>query len=163
MTRPLAIGSIAAVLLVVAACDSSNVSSPRVPGSPSFAKGGGGPSCSITLPAPQVRLLPAVREVAREVNEAFGNASSSVSCGVINGIDQRFNTLVGFLDRADADQNLDAACGIATGLGNELEALANAGKFNPTVTHPPQAGDNVVENMQFITSMFCMNAGHPAA
>jgi len=161
--RPLAFGSIAAVLLIVAACDSANLSSPRAPGSASFAKGGGGLSCSITLPAPQVRPLPAVREVARELNEAFGKASSSVSCGAINGINERFNTLVGFLDRADADQNLDAACGIATGLGNELEALANAGKFNPIVTHPPQASNNVVENMQFIASMFCTNAGHPAA
>jgi hypothetical protein len=153
----------AAVLLAaaaVAACDSTNVSSPRMPGPASFAKAGGGPSCSIALPAPQVRPLPAVREVARELNEAFGKPSSSLSCGVVNSIDQRFNALVGFLDRSFEDQNLDAACGIASGLGAELEALADAGKFNPTVTHPPEASPNVVENMQFIASMFCENAGH---
>lgn len=164
MIRPVTIGSIAAVLLALAACDSSNLSSPRAPGTPSFAKGGGeggGVSCSISLPAPQVRPLPAVRETARELNEAFGKSSSSVSCGAINGISQRFNELVGFLDRSFDDQNLNAACGIATGLGNELEALANAGKFNPIVTHPPEASNNVVENMQFIASMFCENAGHP--
>ena len=145
--------------MAAGACDSANLSSPRAPGSASFAKGSGGPSCSITLPAPQVRPLPAVREVARELNEAFGKASSSLSCGVINGIDQRFNTLVGFLDRSFEDQNLDAACGIATGLSNELAALVAQGKFNPIVTHPPEASNNVVENMQFITSMFCENAG----
>ena len=107
-----------------------------------------------------MRPLPAVREVARELNEAFGKSSSSLSCGAINAIDERFNTLVGFLDRSFADQNLDAACGIATGLGNELEALAAQGKFNPIVTHPPEASNNVVDNMQFIASMFCENAGH---
>ena len=162
MIRPAIIGSIAAVALALAACDSANLSSPRDPGSASFAKAGvsGGVSCSISLPAPRVRALPAVRETARELNEAFGKSSSSVSCGAINGINQRFNELVGFLDRSFEDQNLNAACGIATGLGNELEALADAGKFNPIVTHPPEAGDNVVENMQFIASMFCANAGH---
>ena len=106
-----------------------------------------------------MRPLPAVREVARELNEAFGKSSSSLSCGAINAIDERFYTLVGFLDRSFADQNLDAACGIATGLGNELEALAAQGKFNPIVTHPPEASNNVVANMQFIASMFCENAG----
>ena len=150
-----------AVLATLAACESSTLSDPGASASRSAAfarSSGGGPSCTITLPAPAVRPLPAVREVARELNEAFGK-SPSVTCGVINGIDQRFNTLVSMLDRADADQNLDAACGIATGLTNELQALEGNGRLNPIVTHPPQAGPNVVENMAFITSEFCRNAG----
>jgi hypothetical protein len=160
MLRTSAFGVLAAVVVTVAACDSTNVSSPRTPGGPSFAKGSGGPSCSITLPAPQVRPLPAVREVARELNEAFGKSSSKLSCGAINSVDERFNKLVSFLDRADADQKLDAACGIATGLADDLADWAGQGLFNPIVTHPPQASNNVVENMQFIASMFCTNAGH---
>jgi len=158
MLRTSAFGVLAAVVVTVVACDSGNVSSPRTPGGPSFAKGSGGPSCSITLPAPQVRPLPAVREVARELNEAFGKSSSKLSCGQVNSVDERFNKLVSFLDRADGEQKLDAACGIATGLSNELDAWVGQGLFNPIVTHPPQAGNNVVENMQFITSMFCENA-----
>ena len=160
MIRISAVGVLAAVVLTVAACDSTNVASPRAPGAASFAKGGAGPSCGISLPAPQVRPLPAVREVARELNEAFSKNSALIACGTVNGINERFNKLVAFLDRSFADQNLDGACGIATGLGNELEQLAAQGLFNPIVTHPPEAGDNVVENMKFITSMFCANAGH---
>lgn len=161
MIRVSAAGVLTAVLVTVAACDSTNVSSPRAPGAASFAKGNGqGLSCTISLPAPQVRALPAVREVARELNEAFSRNSALIQCGTVNGINQRFNKLVSFLDRSFEDQNLDAACGVATGLSNELEQLAAQGLFNPIVTHPPEAGNNVVENMQFITSMFCENAGH---
>lgn len=160
MKRISAIGIVATTALVtLAACDTTNVSSPRAPGNASLAKTGAqGVTCTIILPAPQVRSLQAVRETARELNEAFGKSSSQVSCGVINGINARFNNLVGFLDRSFEDQKLDAACGVATGLSNELEELANQGQFNPIVTHPPQAGNNVVENMKFITSMFCANA-----
>ena len=160
MLRTSAFGVLAVLAVTVVACDSANLSSPRAPGGPSFAKGDGGPSCSITLPAPQVRPLPAVREVARELNEAFQKSSTTLSCGAINSVDQRYNKLVSFLDRSFEDQNLDAACGIATGLSNDLEAWANQGLFNPIVTHPPEASNNVVANMQFITSMFCENAGH---
>jgi hypothetical protein len=160
LIRTSAFGVVAAIVVSVAACDSTTLSSPRTPGGPSFAKGGGGPSCSISLPAPNTRPLPAVREVARELNEAFGKSSSQLSCGAINSVDQRFNKLVSFLDLAFEDQKLDAACGIATGLSDDLEAWANQGLFNPIVTHPPQASNNVVENMQFITSQFCANAGH---
>jgi hypothetical protein len=110
------------------------------------------------LPAPANRPLPAVREIARELNEAFAKPSSSVNCGVINGIGQRFNTLVSMLDRAPGDQNLDGACGIATGLTKELQALEAGGQFNPIVTHPPEASPNVVDNMDFIRSEFCRNA-----
>ena len=158
MLRTSLFGALAAVVVTVLACDSTNVSSPRTPGGPSFAKGSGSPSCSITLPAPQVRPLPAVREVARELNEAFGKPSSKLSCGAINSVDERFNKLVSFLDRDFVDQKLDAACGIATGISHDLEDWANQGLFNPIVTHPPQASNNVVENMQFITSEFCRNA-----
>jgi len=112
----------------------------------------------ITLPAPAIRPLPAVREVARELNEAFAKPKSSVTCGVVNGIDQRFNTLVSMLDREFVDQKLDAACGIATGLTNELQALEGNGRLDPIVTHPPVASPNVVENMDHIRSEFCRNA-----
>ena len=158
MLRTSAFAVIAAVVVTAAACDSTNVSSPRTPGGPSFAKGAGGPSCSITLPAQQVRALPAVREVARELNEAFGKPSSQLSCGQVNSVDSRFNKLVSFLDRADGEQKLDAACGIATGLSDDLADWAGQGLFNPIVTHPPQASNNVVGNMEFITSQFCANA-----
>jgi hypothetical protein len=162
MLRTSAFGVVAAVVLTVAACDSSSVSSPRIPGGPSFARGGGGATCTITLPAPQARQLPAVREVARELNQAFGKPSTTLSCGAINSVDQRYNKLVSFLDRAPEAQQLDAACGIATGLLNDLEAWAAQGLFNPTIVPPPIEGvtNNVIENFAFITSQFCENAGH---
>jgi len=158
---PLVTAVAAAALAVLTACESSTVMSPNSPGAVSFARSTGNANCTISLPAALVRPLPAVREVARELNEAFGKPQASISCGAVNGIAQRFNTLVSMLDRSFEDQNLDAACGIATGLSNELEQLAANGQFNPSVTHPPEASGNVVENMQFITSMFCANAGHP--
>ena len=99
-----------------------------------------------------------LRASARELNEAFSKNSSLLSCGAINSVNQRFNKLVSFLDRADGEQKLDAACGIATGLSDDLADWAGQGLFNPIVTHPPQASNNVVENMEFITSQFCANA-----
>ena len=156
--RSLFIAAATAGLVVLAACESASLSDPRSPSSASAALARG-PSCVITLPAPVNRPLPAVREVTRELNEAFAKSSSSVNCGVINGIGQRMNTLVSMLDRDFADQNLDAACGIATGLTNQLKQLEAAGQFDPIVTHPPEASPNVVENMDFIRSQFCTNAG----
>jgi hypothetical protein len=160
VTRSLASTLLAATALaILTACETSNIASPRDPGAILLDRSGShGVSCTITLPAPAHRPLPAVRETARELNEAFGKSSSQVSCGAINGINQRFNQLVSFLDQPSGEQNLNGACGVATGLGHELEALAQQGMFNPIVTHPPEAGDNVVENMQFIAAMFCENA-----
>lgn len=152
----------AAALAILAACEGPSLSGPRSPtlGSASLARSSDrGPSCVITLPAPVNRPLPAVRETVRELNEAFAKSSSLVNCGVINGIGQRMNTLVSMLDRDFADQNLDAACGIATGLTNQLKELEARGQFDPIVTHPPEASPNVVENMDFIRSQFCANAG----
>lgn len=152
---------IAAVAAILAACESSSVVDPRAPGAADFNRAGGvSSSCTIVLPAPVNRMLPAVREVARELNEAFAKPHSSVNCGMVNSIDSRFNTLVSKLDQPDADQKLDAACGIAGSIVNQLEQLVEQGKLDPIVTHPPQAGPNVVENMDFIRSEFCENAGH---
>ena len=160
-TRLLAILVIAASGL--AACDSSTVVNPRAAGDASLDRSSGrSSSCSITLPATVNRPLPAVHEVARELNEAFANPQSSVNCGIVRSIDARFATLVSKLDQRDGEQKLDAACGIATGLVNQLEALVETGALNPIVTHPPQAGPNVVGNMDFIRSQFCENAGHPS-
>lgn len=148
-------------LAILAACESAPLAAPSIeaPGSASFARPADrGPSCEITLPAPVNRDLPAVREVTRELNEAFAKPTSSVNCGVINGIGQRMNTLVSMLDRASEDQNLNAACGIATGLTNQLRALEAGGQLDPIVTHPPVAGPNVVDNMDHIRGQFCMNA-----
>jgi len=159
ISLPVAIAATAAIL---AACDnSSSVAGPRAIGAASLDRSGGtSSSCTITLSAPVTRPLPAVREVARELNQAFANSQSSVNCGIVNAIDSRMNTLVSTLDQPDAEQKLDAACGIATGIVNQLEQLVAQGKLDPIVTHPPQAGPNVVENMDFIRSMFCTNAGH---
>lgn len=152
---------IAAAVAILAACESSSVADPRAIGAASFDRAGGtSSSCTITLPAPVNRPLPAFREVTRELNEAFANSQSSVNCGIVNAIDSRMNTLVSTLDQPDADQRLDAACGIATGIVNQLEQLVQQGKLDPIVTHSPEAGPNVVENMDFIRSMFCENAGH---
>jgi hypothetical protein len=145
---------------IVAACESSNIGDPRAPGAASLARSGGPSSCTITLPPPANRPLPAVREVARELNEAFANPQSSVNCGIVTGIGARMNTLVSKLDQPEGEQNLDAACGIAGSLVNQLEALVANGSLDPTVTHPPEASGNVVENMDFIRSQFCTNAGH---
>jgi hypothetical protein len=156
---PWLVVSAGALIAVLSACDNSAVSSPGpLRADATLRADAKGPSCVITLPAPVVRPLPAVRETARELNEAFAKPSSSVNCGVINGIGERFNTLASMLDRAFADQNLDAACGIATGLTKQLQLLEAAGQFNPIVTHPPEASPNVVENMDFIRSEFCRNA-----
>ena len=141
---------------VLAACESSTVTNPRYDISASFDRGGKGPACAISLPAPVHRPLPAVREVARELNEAF--ARGGTNCGIVNGFDQRFNTLVSKLDQVDGQQNLDAACGIAGSLVNQLEELVKHG-LNPIVSHDPMASPNVLENMEFITSQFCANAG----
>ena len=157
-TASLAVIAVAAVALL-AACESSTVSSPRAPGAATFDRVADGAACLITLPAPAHRPLPAVREVTRELNEAFSKPSASVNCGTINGIGERLNTLVSKLDQVDGEQNLDAACGIAGSLFNELDAMVRLGKFNPIVTHPPQASPNVVENMDFIRGEFCRNAG----
>jgi hypothetical protein len=155
----LIVPSVAAVALI-SACESASVTSPRAPMAASMSRSEASSlSCVISLPAPTNRPLPAVREVARELNEAFGNSASSVNCGTIQGIAERMNQLVAVLDQPDANQNLDAACGISGGLVNELEALVKTGRLNPTVTHPPEAGPNVVDNMAFISSMFCTNAG----
>jgi hypothetical protein len=160
MNRPTSFAVISlAALAFLAACESSNVASPLSAGGSVLDRGGPRPTCTISLPAPANRPLPAVRETARELNEAFSRASSSVECGTVNGIGQRFNVLISKLDQPDEDQNLDAACGIAGSIVNELEALVRNGQFNPIVTHPPQAGPNVVENMDFIRSQFCANAG----
>jgi len=146
----------AAALLV--ACESSTISSPRVPGAATLALSASRPSCVITLPAPVDRPLPAVREVTRELNEAFANPTSTANCGTLQGIGARMNRLVAVLDQPTGAQNLDAACGIASGLANELAALVKTGQLNPVVTHPPEASPNVVENMSFIASQFCVNA-----
>lgn len=158
MTRPswLVLASAAAALL--AACESSTISSPRAPRVATLDRGAAQPSCVITLPAPVNRPLPAVREVTRELNEAFANPNSTVNCGVLQGIGARMNRLVAVLDQPSGEQNLDAACGIAGGLANELAALVKTGQLDPIVTHPPEASDNVVDNMNFIASMFCENA-----
>lgn len=148
----------------VVACESSSIANPRAVGAANLDRSGGtSSSCSITLPPPANRILPAVREVTRELNEAFANPKSSVNCGIVNGIASRVNTLVSALDQPDGQQKLDAACGIATGLVNQLEQLVAQGRLDPIVTHPPEAGPNVVENMDFIRSMFCENAGHPSS
>ena len=146
----------------LAACEnSSSIADPRAIGAASLSRAGGASSsCTITLAAPVNRQLPAVREVARELNEAFGKPHSSVNCGIVNSIDSRMNTLVSKLDRLDGEQQLDAACGIAGSIVNQLEELVDQGKLDPIVTHPPEAGPNVVENMDFIRSQFCTNAGH---
>jgi hypothetical protein len=141
---------------VLAACERSTLTNPRYEMSATFDRAANGPVCSITLPAPAHRPLPGVREVARELNEAF--TRDGTSCGIVNGFDERFNTLVSKLDLADADQNLDAACGIAGSLVNQLEELVKHG-LNPIVSHDPQASPNVLENMNFIRSQFCENAG----
>jgi hypothetical protein len=149
-----------AVAALVSACESSSVVSPRAPIAASMSRSDASSlSCIITLPAPVILPLPAVREVAREINEAFANPASSVNCGTIQGIGERMNRLAEVLDRSFADQNLDAACGISGGLVNELEALVKTGRLNPTVTHPPESGPNVVDNVAFISSMFCEHAG----
>jgi len=141
----------------LSACESSSITSSRmVSPSPNSAVNQE-QTCTITLPAPVNRPLPAVREVARELNEAFGN--SSTSCGIVAGVAARFNQLVTALDQADGEQNLNAACGISTGLTKQLEALVETGQLDPDVTHPPEASGNVVENMAFISSQFCANAG----
>jgi len=151
--------SVAAIALI-SACESSSLVSPRVPMAGSVTRSDASSlACVVTLPAPVNRPLPAVREVARELNEAFANPASSVNCGTVQGISERMNRLVEVLDQSFADQNLDAACGISGSLTNELSALVKTGRLNPTVTHPPEAGPNVVENMAFIESMFCTNAG----
>ena len=153
----------AAAAVILAACESSSVADPRVPGAASLNRAGGtSSSCTIELPAPAHRMLPAVREVARELNEAFAKPHSSVNCGIVNSIDSRYNTLVSTLDQVDGEQRLDAACGIAGSIVAQLENLVAQGKLDPIVTHPPEAGPNVVENMAFITSQFCTNAGHPS-
>jgi hypothetical protein len=149
-----------AVVALISACESSSVTSPRTPMAASMNRSDASSlSCAISLPAPVDRPLPAVREVARELNEAFANPASSVNCGTIQGIAERMNRLVAALDQTDGNQNLNAACGISGGLVKELEALVETGRLNPTVTHPPEAGPNVVDNMAFISSMFCENAG----
>ena len=149
----------AAALVVLAACESANVSSPLTPGDATADRSSGKwSSCAITLPAPVHRPLPAVREIAREVGEAFANPQSSANCGMVTGISQRFNQLVANLDLPDGEQNLFAACGIATGLTNQLRALVASGQLNPIVTHPPEAGPDVTENMDLIRSQFCANA-----
>jgi hypothetical protein len=146
----------------LAACESSSVVTPRAAGDASLDRSSGrSSSCTVNVGA-TTRPLPAVHEVARELNEAFANPQSSVNCGIVRSIDARFTTLVSALDRADGEQKLDAACGIAGSLVSQLEALVSSGALNPTVTHPPQAGPNVVENMDFIRSQFCANAGHPS-
>jgi hypothetical protein len=99
-----------------------------------------------------------VREVTRELNEAFANPSSTANCGTLQGIGARMNQLVVALDQPDGAQNLNAACGIASGLANQLAALAKTGQLDPIVTHPPEASPNVVDNMSFIASQFCTNA-----
>jgi hypothetical protein len=156
--------SIAAAAVALAGCENGNLLNPRVPEAATLDRSSNGPSsCAIALPAPDNRPLPAVREVARELNEAFANPKSSVNCGIVTGINSRFNTLVSKLDQPDGEQNLDAACGIAGSLVNELEELVANGNLNPVVTHPPEASPNVVENMDFIRGQFCTNAGHASA
>jgi hypothetical protein len=157
-TTSLAVIATAAVALL-AACESSTVTSPRAPGAATLDRVAQGAACLITLPPPAHRPLPAVREVTRELNEAFHKPGSSVNCGTVNGIGERLNTLVSKLDQVDGEQNLDAACGIAGSLVNELDALVRTGRLDPIVTHPPEASPNVVENMDFIRSQFCANAG----
>ena len=147
--------TVAAALL--AACESSTISSPRGPSAATSALSASRPGCVITLPAPVNRPLPAVREVTRELNEAFANPTSTANCGTLQGIGARMNRLVAVLDQPDGAQNLDAACGIAGGLANELAALVKTGQLNPIVTHPPEAAPNVVDNMNFIASQFCAN------
>jgi hypothetical protein len=159
MHRISSLAAVAVAAAIVAACESSNIANPRAAGAANLDRSGP-PSCTITLPPPVNRPLPAVREVARELNEAFANPKSSVNCGIVTGIASRMNTLVSKLDQPDADQNLDAACGIAGSLVNQLQELVKNGQLNPIVTHPPQAEPNVVDNMAFIDSMFCENAGH---
>ena len=152
---------IAAMAAILTACESSTVVNPRetADGAASLARSAGpSSSCTITLPAPAHRPLPAVREITRELNEAF--AHSSLNCGIVAGIGSRMNTLVSKLDQVDGEQNLDAACGIAGSLVNQLEELVKNGSLNPIVTHPPEASPNVVDNMAFIRSQFCTNAGH---
>jgi hypothetical protein len=149
----------AAAIVGLAACESASVSSPLAPDAANASRSSAHTqSCTITLPAPVNRPLPAVREVAREVGEAFSNPQSTANCGIVTGIEQRFNQLVAKLDLPAGEQNLFAACGIATGLANQLRALAESGQLNPIVTHPPQASPNVVENMDHIRSEFCENA-----
>lgn len=148
---------IAAALL--GACESSSISTPRSPVAPALSRSAAQPNCVITLPAPINRPLPAVREVAREINEAFANPTSSANCGTLQGIGARMNRLVTVLDQPTGEQNLDAACGIGGSIANELAALVETGQLNPIVTHPPEASPNVVDNMNFITSQFCANAG----
>ena len=157
-TALLAVIATAAVALL-AACESSTVSNPRAPGAATLDRVAMERPVSITLPAPAHRPLPAVREVTRELNEAFNKPGSSVNCGTINGIGERLNTLVSKLDQVDGEQNLDAACGIAGSLFNELDAMVRLGRLDPIVTHPPEASPNVVENMDFIRGEFCRNAG----
>jgi hypothetical protein len=153
--------AVVATAATLAACDNSGVANPRAIGAASFDRNAGpSSSCSITLPPPVTRPLPAVRETARELNEAFKKPHSSVNCGIVTGISARMNTLVSKLDQPDGEQKLDAACGIAGGLVNQLEELVEQGKLDPIVTHPPEASPNVVENMDFIRSQFCANAGH---
>jgi ABC-type glycerol-3-phosphate transport system substrate-binding protein len=160
MNRTISIAVATAAVALLAACESSPISSPSTPSSPSFARGGQTASCTITLPAPVNRPLPAVRETARELNEAFGRSDATVNCGTINGISQRLNTLISKIDQPDGAQNFDAACGIGGSLVNQLQEMVANGEFNPIVTHDPAAGPNVVDNMAFIESMFCQAAGH---
>jgi hypothetical protein len=147
----------AVVVGALSACESSSITSSRTAGGSANRAVNQEQTCTITLPAPVNRPLPAVREVARELNEAFGN--SSTRCGIVSGVAARFNQLVTALDQVDGAQNLDAACGISTGLTKQLEALVKTGQLDPDVTHPPEASGNVVENMAFISSQFCTNAG----
>ena len=147
-----------AAAALLAACESSTISSPRAPGAALRSSAATQPSCVITLPAPVNRPLPAVREVTRELNEAFANPNSTANCGTLQGIGARMNRLVAVLDQPDGEQNLDAACGIGGSVANELTALVKTGQLDPIVTHPPEASPNVVDNMNFITSQFCENA-----
>jgi len=144
----------------LAACESSSVVNPRAAGDASLDRSSGQSSnCTVNVGATN-RPLPAVHEVARELNEAFAKPHSSVNCGIVRSIDARFTTLVSALDRPRGEQKLDAACGIAGSIVSQLEALVASGALDPIVTHPPEAGPNVVENMDFIRSEFCENAGH---
>ena len=158
MTRATWLVFATAAAALLAACESSTLSSPRAPGAATLERSAAQPSCVITLPAPVNRPLPAVREVTRELNEAFANPTSTANCGVLQGIGARMNRLVAVLDQPSGEQNLDAACGIAGGLANELAALVKTGQLNPIVSHPPEASPNVVDNMNFIASEFCANA-----
>jgi hypothetical protein len=115
-------------------------------------------SCTVDVGG-AVASLPLVQLIQTWLNIAINDAASSVNCGQVKSLNAKLNVVAAKL--VQHDQNEDAACGAATALVNELQALVEGGRLAiPTMSPPPPGGPtNVLIAAEALQQHWC-DAAH---